>query len=292
METGLNFSASFNRDDVFMRCFIIAVRKFFNEKIYISYYKDNTLLKQNIPFFFNLGGSERFLQEIFLADVYDDQIEEKMVESNIDQIPRGIFTINSADVNSSELTNRFIPGSRLIFNEATKQFEKITSNLNLIPLTIPIELSIETATKIDVYRIWQKLLEVFYKMAGFSFMWQGSVISVYIGLPESVGVENKYEFTFGDITNNVINFSVECATYIPVFDEDYFNFGINQKMETIQLNITDNILPDNLSKDRTSLYSVEDINKQRQSKDKIITSNDSLSESSELRTQILKNKKD
>lgn len=236
-ETGLSYGNVFNKDDVFLRNYIIAIRSFLNDKLYLENWFSGKKQKVSIPFFFNMGGNERFLQETFLSDTYDDTVEEKISETNVDVIPRGIFTISSIDVLSAELTNRFILGKRQVINNG--QREEVISNLNVIPLTIPIDIQIKTNTKIDIFKLWQRIVYTFYKIANINFIYKGNPISAYLGFPESNNMENKYEFSFGDIQEQLLNFSIETTTYLPVYDEEFFNFNSDNTIQKTILNIND-----------------------------------------------------
>lgn len=285
--TGLNYLAKFNKDEVFLRAFIVALRKFLNEKIYINYYLNGEEIKEYIPFLFNSGGDERFLQDIFISDLYDDNNENKKIEANIEAIPRGVFTFNSVSVIASELTNRFVNGSRIV-TDSTGNMEKIFSNINIIPLNIPISIQILTARKIDIFRVWQRLVEVFYAMAKFEFMYAGNMIGVSIGFPEDMETKNIYEFSFGDVTNSEITFDIATNTYLPVFDELYENYLANQSIIKYNVNFDNSVVPDSDMKKSFDDYTNSDIENLKKSEVSKATSTEGLSEGEVLRQQILK----
>ncbi len=98
-----NYFSKTNVDDIFLRSIIVGVINVLNEKINYINIKDGNKKVVNVPFFYNMGGQERFLQDYFLS-WSDCNYNELSIDGNIDPIPRGIITLSDASINESNLT--------------------------------------------------------------------------------------------------------------------------------------------------------------------------------------------
>ena len=235
MKSTENYFKETNKDSVFLRAVIVAVNSLLDKSIIIKNVTDKEY-EVEVPFFYNLGGDERFLQEIFDKDFYNDLVEQKYTDANIEKVPRGQFTLSSVSIDGNSLTNRFIPGYKTEYID-NKIPQKMWANLNVVPLLINFDCEVQAATKIDCFKIWECLIRKFYKTTSIDFLWQGSDIRLIVGFPEDAAVENVYEFSFGDVDMNKLTFSLECQTFIPIFDEKYNLINNMNYIENIDLSL-------------------------------------------------------
>lgn len=196
-----------------------------NSKIHFENVYSNSEIKQvTVPFYYNFGGDERFLQDYFLQ--WNDCATPQMVDGNIDPIPRGIVTLKDSTINTNMLTNRFVRGNyvKQIGNEV------LTYNafLNPIPLSMNFDAVVTADTSLDAFKIQQAILETFYKTQVFSVEFRGFRVPCQVGFPEDQGIEKTFEFTYQDDT--VIKFTVplQLETYYPVTDPTTERFGGNR----------------------------------------------------------------
>jgi hypothetical protein len=136
---------------------------------------------------------------------------------NIDKIPRGWIKLDNCTINVATFTNRFVRGE---YTVETDDNELITyvAPIIVIPLDLIYTCQIEFDTQIDVLKGVQKLIETFYKVNTFRVLYNGMVIQVSASFPEDAEIEKTYEFSFGDDTKPLLNFSVAVETYFPVVD--------------------------------------------------------------------------
>ena len=227
------FLTKYNSDDVFFRAIIVGVLNFMTNKVQLWNVIDGEVEEFPVPFYYNAGGDQRFMQDIFQQQSLDDCINEKVTEANSDIIPRGHITLTNISVIASSLSNRFIRGE---WTKETKD-EIITYNspMNIIPLELTFECEIKIDTKLMAFKLAQRLIQTFYKAYAFEFMWEGMALKAGIAFPEDNTVENVYEFTFGDNTDSKINFQVVVETYLPVIDKTQ-TFAKSNRIENFELN--------------------------------------------------------
>ena len=215
----------YNTDNVHARAVIVGLVNLLNSKIHFdNIYSDTDVKQVTVPFYYNFGGDERFLQDYFLQ--WNDCITPQMVDGNIDPIPRGIVTLSSSTINTNMLTNRFVRGNyvKQIGNEV------LTYNafLNPIPLSMNFEVVITADTSLDAFKIQQAILETFYKTQVFSVEFRGFRVPCQVGFPEDQGIEKTFEFTYQSDTEIKFSAPLQLETYYPVTDPTTERFGGNR----------------------------------------------------------------
>lgn len=221
-------------DDVFFLDITIAILYLLNDKLFITnVISDTERVHHKIPFFYNAGGDERFLQDVFLSQAMNDMIDTKIVEGNIDVIPRGSITLSSIAIQESNLTNRFVYGEFL--QEIDGIQEKMTAPTNVIPLELSYECEIKLDTKLNAFKCAAKMIKTFYRAHAFKFLSEGYTLEANVSFPSDVQNENTYEFSFGDVIDNNIKFQLAVETYMPVIDETQIRKSVNV-IESFEIN--------------------------------------------------------
>jgi hypothetical protein len=177
-----------------------------------------------VPFYYNFGGDERFLQDYFLQ--WNECVTPQMVDGNVDPIPRGIVTLTSSTINTNMLTNRFIRGNYV--KQVGNEVLTYNAFLNPIPLSMNFDVKIVADTSLDAFKIQQAVLETFYKTQVFSVEFRGFRIPCQAGFPEDQGIEKTFEFTYQSETEIAFNIPIELETYYPVTDPTTERFGGNR----------------------------------------------------------------
>lgn len=206
----------FNRDDIHARAIIVGLINLLNQEIFFVNTISNTEQKiVEVPFYYSNTGDERFLQDYFLE--WRDCVHPKFLDGNFDPIPRGVVNIEGMDINTGNLTQRWIRGNftRLI----NGQLETFSAYLNSIPLDMNFNVKIQTDTMTDAFKIIQALIEVFYKVQIFNVSFKGVMVPCQVGFPENYNIEKMFEFVYPADTKIEISFSLALETYYPVFDE-------------------------------------------------------------------------
>jgi len=207
---------NFNTDDSFFRSMIVGLLNFMTNRLYIWTTINNEKHEQHVPFYYNAGGDERFMQDLFQQHTLNDCITEKVVEANTDIIPRGHIALSSIAVQASSLNNRFVRGEYL--KEVNGEIITYNAPMNLIPLEMAFDCKIIADTKTMSFKLLQRLLQTFYKAHAFEFMFELNPYRAMVAFPEDMGLENIHEFTFGDNTDSNLNFQIAVETNLPVID--------------------------------------------------------------------------
>lgn len=210
------FLGKYNSDDVYFRAVIAALLNFISEKIQIWNVQEGQEVVYNVPFYYNAGGDERFMQDIFQQHTLNDCIVNPVIEGNTDIIPRGHITLSGITVEASSLSNRFVRGNWI--KEEGDEIVTYNSPMNIIPLTLNFDCLVKVDGILMSFKLIQRIIETFYKRGMIEFLWKGIPLKAYVGFPEDNSFEHIHEFAFGDDTINKITFNIEVQTQIPVMD--------------------------------------------------------------------------
>lgn len=221
-----------NTDNVFFRELIISVLNFLTDKITIQNVTSASTTDVIVPFLYNASGDERFMQDLFLQNTMSDCIDLKIVEGNIEVIPRGQLTLTSLSINAANLTNRYVYGQYL--KEIDGELKTFYAPIHLLPISASFDSVVIVDGRLNMFKILEKLMQVFYKAHKFSFLHRGINIEVEIGFPNESAYESTYEFSFGDNTTNKIPFNITCNTFYPVIDNTE-EMQASNNMETFTL---------------------------------------------------------
>ena len=239
------FLHKFNSDDVYLRGMIGGLSNLLHNELTIWIVYEENKQEITVPFFYNAGSDERFLQDIFLKQTMNDLIDFKVSEGNTDVIPRGQFTLSDGTITSSSLTNRFVRGEYR--KEENGELMTYNAPFNHIPLEFTVNCEIYLETFISTLKMWQKIIRTFYKHQVFEFLFEGMVIRANVAFPESNPFENSYEFTFGDPSEKRLTFDLAIESYIPVMDETQ-KFLKSNRIESFTINwdiVGPNVLKEN-----------------------------------------------
>lgn len=220
-----NYFHRFNTDNVHARAVIVGLVNLLNSKVqYENVYSDTESSVVTVPFYYNFGGDERFLQDYFTH--WNECMTPQMVDGNIDPIPRGIVTLGASTINTNMLTNRFVRGN--FVKQVGNEVLTYSAFLNSIPLTMSFDVKIVADTSLDAFKIQQAVLETFYKTQVFSVEFRGFRVPCQVGFPEDQGIEKTFEFTYQSETEISFSCPLQLETYYPVTDPTTQRFGGNR----------------------------------------------------------------
>jgi hypothetical protein len=215
----------YNTDNVHARAVIVGLVNLLNSKVqYENIFSNTEILPVTVPFYYNFGGDERFLQDYFLH--WNECVIPQMVDGNVDQIPRGIVTLTASTINTNMLTNRFVRGNYV--KQVGNEVLTYNSFINSIPLTMDFTVEITADSSLDAFKIQQSVLETFYKTQVFSVEFRGFRVPCQVGFPEDQGIEKTFEFTYQDDTKIGFNVPLQLETYYPVTDPTTERFSGNR----------------------------------------------------------------
>jgi hypothetical protein len=226
----------YNYDDVFNRVIIIGLLNLLNHGItYTQTWDDKTVETVNVPFMYETGSSdERFMQDnytFFGRECFSD----KLIDGKFDMLPRGTVKYNGSQIDSGNITNRFVQG-RYLKNENGK-LTSYTSFLYSIPITFNFDIEMWIDNIVTAFKIEQSIRETFYKNRTFYVLFRGIKIGCCVGFPESTAVEKTTSYSFDNERQIKMTFSLAVETYQPAFDN---NTAIesSKRIESIAYDIT------------------------------------------------------
>jgi len=232
------FLEKYNTDEVFLRGLIISFLRSLNEKVkYIQINDQQDILEIYIPFFYSMTGDESFLQDFFInyKDCATDQV---LAEGNYDVIPRGIVTMQSPQIDTQALVNKY---TRMSYTKETTsgEMKTLSSFTNSLPLNIAFEVNVKVDTLLDAFKVFQSVIQTFYKTYTFSFEYEGFRIPCQVGFPENYETTKQLDFTYNNNPQFIeFKFTANVETYFPEKDltTEKFRGNLMQagiKMETV-----------------------------------------------------------
>jgi len=204
-----------NSDNVHSRAIIVGLVNLLNSKVYFeNVLSDNNIDFVYVPFFYNMGGDERFLQDYFLE--WSECIHPRHADGNYDVIPRGIVTMSSKTIDTSKMTHRFVRGTYV--KEVNGELQQFNAFINSLPISMNFDVEIEVDTNLDAFKVEQAIMETFYKTQVFSVSFRGFRVPCQVGFAEDYGVEKTFEFTYQSDAKVFVKFSLSVEAYYPVID--------------------------------------------------------------------------
>ena len=190
------FLEKYNTDDVFLRSLIIGFVRSLNDLVTYKQVNDKQeMLEIYIPFLYSLSGDESFLQDQFLEYV-DCDGNLQFAEGNYDIVPRGVVVLNSASIDASALTSKFV---RTTYTKESEQGEmkSFSAFTNNIPVSLDFSVKIRVDTMLDSFKVFQSVIDALYKVNSYNFEFEGVRVPVQIGFPEQYQNDKQFEFTYG-----------------------------------------------------------------------------------------------
>lgn len=230
-----------NTDDIFMRNLTIALLDLLNSTMSINLARNDEVETFNVPFLYNYGTDEGFLKDFYVGLPDDCQIP--VAEGTYDIIPRGIVTLNSFQVKTSDITNKFVRGS---FTEPERgsQGENILTGYSAMLYSLPISAKFDVKIICDnlnkAFKIAERMLEVNYSNRVMYFQYHGVRIPAQFQFPstENFAEGKKYTFSYADNNKLNVTMSIDVETYFPSFEQSSkrkaqnamrdINFSVNQ----------------------------------------------------------------
>lgn len=212
----MGFLHKHNSDNIHSRAIIVGLINLLNNKIQIyNTLSNNKVDVIDVPWFFAKSIDERFLQDYFTF--WSDCTDKKYALGNYDVNPRGIITLESKSINTSNLTNRFVRGTYI--KEIDGKLETFNSYINSLPLTMSFSCTIKCPSYTDAFKIEDSIFQTFYKTNVFNVNYKGFRLPCQVGFPDDMSIDKNLEYSYSDENETILTFSLELETYFPVIDE-------------------------------------------------------------------------
>lgn len=238
IKSNKGYLEKYNVDEVFLRALIIGLLRSLNEKVtYTQINQQQEVLQVYIPFFYSLSGDESFLQDFYL-DYEDCDGQSPFAEGNYDIVPRGVINLSGVNIDTSSLTSGFV---RATYNQEDVEgnMKAYSAYTTSIPLAMTFDVKVRADTLLDTFKIFQSVIQIFYKVFSFSIEFGGMRIPVQVGFPEQYQNDKQLEFSYLSTQKHIeTNFMIQVETYYPQKDLETERFRGNLMQAGIRLRIS------------------------------------------------------
>jgi len=204
-------------DDQFFRMVVVGLANTLSKQIrWINKFEpeneDETgYIRVFLPFYTSMTGEERFVFDAFVDDVVD-----KRVTLNTDQLQRGMIEFKGFTTNTDQLAN---PNQYLAKKETINStIRNIISKVKAVPVTLNFDIQIQMATSNEIDKVSKKLLTILYNYFFFNIDYYGIKIDSFFELPDDKTIEIQRELNMENDRKKKITFSLDVHTYFPIFD--------------------------------------------------------------------------
>lgn len=228
-----------NTDDIFLRNLTIALLDLLNGSMTISLAREDHKETFSVPFLYNFGTDEGFLKDFYIG--LPDNCQIPVAEGTYDIIPRGIITLSSFQVKSSDITNRFVRGQYAELERGQNDQNVLTgysAQLYSLPMSVKFDVKIICDNLNKAFKIAERMLDVNYANRVMYFQYNGVRIPAQFQFPTNETVEKIYKFTMNENNKINVNLSIDVETYFPSFEQSSKRRSTNV-MERINLSKKD-----------------------------------------------------
>lgn len=199
-----------NKDNVVFRYIIVSFLADLSNKIYYYNKVKGTNVKVNVPFFSSLIGGERFLDDNF---VYADG---NKASGNYEVVPRGVCELNSINIDSSQLVNKFTQAE--LVKEVQGTLRRFLIQTNFLPITMSFDVTIIASNFLELLKINESIFSKLYKANKFSVDLGMFRVEAVMQLPEDFSKEKPTEFAVNDKKEYLLTVTIEVESFLPVFE--------------------------------------------------------------------------
>lgn len=215
----------FNMEDVYFRDLTAAVLDTLEGQIrWVNRFTSGDV-PVNVPFYYSLTGDERFLLDSFVDDIVS---ENRFVELNTDQIPRGHITMTGFNIDSDEFANPNVWLRMVVENEA--EIRKILTKVRAVPITVSYDLQILLSSEIDIFKCSQAIMDTLWLYKFMYFEHNFMNIDAVMNMPDSNQIEISRDKDLSSDNTIKMTVAFEVKSYYPAFRKDRFDkFGCDNK---------------------------------------------------------------
>lgn len=202
----------FNYDEVFFRDLTICVLDTLEGRLnWINRFTSGDV-NVEVPIYYSLTGDERLLLDSFQDDIVS---ENRYVELNTDQIPRGHLTMTTFNIRSDEFRNPNVWLRSVVENET--EIKKLLKQVRAIPITVNYDLTILLKNEIDVFKCSQEIMNTLWLYRFIYFEHNYMNIDAVIIVPDSENIEISREKNLTSDNTVKLTLTLEVQTYYPAF---------------------------------------------------------------------------
>ena len=202
-----------NYDNSVIRYIIVALLSELRKKLYIyQHLADGTVEKVDIPFFFSVTGSERFLKDEFQYDAIDNG---KAI-GDYERVPRGMLNMDNISIDSGSQVNKFTQAK--FVHEVDGFLKTFYLRCCFLPINMTFSCDMVCSSQIEMLKVTESIMSKMYAVTTF-FVDLGmmNVQSSYT-LPQDYSQERPIEFGMDSQKEYKVSFSIDVKSFYPVFE--------------------------------------------------------------------------
>jgi len=204
--------SKFNMDEVFFRDLTVCVLDTLEGRLKWTNRFSSGDVSVEVPIYYSLSGDERFLLDSFQDDIVS---ENRYVELNTDQIPRGHLTLMTFNIRSDEFRN---PNVWLrSVTEGNDEVKTLLKQVRAIPITVNYDLVILLKSEIDVFKCSQEIMNTLWLYKFIYFEHNYMNIDAVITFPDTENIEITREKNLKSENAIKMTLTLEVQTYYPAF---------------------------------------------------------------------------
>ena len=224
------FNTFQNKDDVLIRNILVGTLHAFKDKLYWYNVVNSEKTKVEVPVYFTVAGSERFLSDIFLNEYKLDK-EGQHTEGPYNKWPRAHVSMENFSIQEEYLTNKF---TRANFLKQTEDGEVLQYNAEFqnMPLKIDMQVTIFVDSIVDIFKCMQAAMQNMYKNVYYYVDTFNIKVPCHFFIPDTINKERPMNFSFTDKKEIKVTFGIEVHADYPLFKEET-EFFAGTKMNSI-----------------------------------------------------------
>lgn len=202
----------FNYDETFLRDLTVCVLDTLEGRVkWVNRFTSGDV-QVNVPFYYSMTGDDRFLLDAFTDDIVS---QNRFVELNTDQIPRGHITLTSWQIRSDEFRNPNIWLRNVV--EDNVEAKRVLNKLRAIPITATYDLQILLKSEVDVFKCSQAIMNTLWLYKYMYFEHNYMNIDAIMMQPDNNGIEIVREKNLKSDNTIKLTASLEVQTFYPAF---------------------------------------------------------------------------
>jgi hypothetical protein len=210
------FNSSQNKDDVLFRNILVGVLHSLQDRIYWYNTINNERTKVDVPVYFTVAGSERFLSDIFLNLAETD--EAGLASGVYNKYPRAHVSLQSIAMQEEYLTNKFKRANYL--REEDGETKQYNAEFIEAPFKLDFMVTLFVDSNIDMFKAIQAIFQNLYKNVYFYVDVFSVKVPCYFSLPADINKEKTMEFGLADKKQMELNFNIEVNATYPLFKDE------------------------------------------------------------------------
>jgi hypothetical protein len=176
-----------NYDNDYIRTIGIALGRTLHKSIrWINRFENGSKIRVLVPFYMPFVGDERYVLDAFRDDILD-----RRVELNTDQIPRGVIVFQNISTRSTEFAN---PNQYLSQEvQVDDKIRHIVSKVKAVPVDLNYQIELWFATELDARTFVTKLWDVYFNWMFFRYNYYGLPLDAFFKLPDDGQIDMPRE---------------------------------------------------------------------------------------------------